>query len=33
MNAERPTFSLHLPLASAPMFALLGAQFVSALAD
>lgn len=33
MNAERSLFSLHLPLASAPMFALLSAQFVSALAD
>lgn len=33
MNPERSYFSLHLPLASAPMFALLSAQFVSALAD
>lgn len=33
MNSERSVFSLHLPLASAPMFALLSAQFVSALAD
>ncbi|MDP1925307.1 MAG: lysophospholipid transporter LplT [Thiobacillus sp.] len=33
MNSERSFFSLHLPLASAPMVALLSAQFVSALAD
>jgi len=33
MNSESNFFSLHLPLASAPMFALLSAQFVSALAD
>ena len=33
MKTEHPAFSLQLPLASAPMLALLSAQFVSALAD